>query len=154
MSEDFKNPIDKDKITETPNTLEYGHNVGSAVVKPEDQGKMKGRAVSAMEHQTDMQLDQIYQQMQLLADQAKKLNDRKLISTFIYQAEMRFEPLINHVYHLYQKEEGGFLLSLIAPDQWGRSKRSFEFIATVRLLADHTWEILDKNDEVNPEELF
>lgn len=154
MSEDFKNPIDKDKITETPNTLEYGHNVGSAVVKPEDQGKMKGRAVSAMEHQTDMQLDQIYQQMQLLADQAKKLNDRKLISTFIYQAEMRFEPLINHVYHLYQKEEGGFLLSLIAPDQWGRSKRSFEFIATVRLLADHTWEILDKNEEVNLEELF
>lgn len=154
MSEDFKNPIDKDKITETPSTLEYGHNVGSAVVKPEDQGKMKGRAVSAMEHQTDMQLDQIYQQMQLLADQAKKLNDRKLISTFIYQAEMRFEPLINHVYHLYQKEEGGFLLSLIAPDQWGRSKRSFEFIATVRLLADHTWEILDKNEEVNLENLF
>ena len=154
MSEDFKNPIDKDKITETPNTLEYGHNVGSAVVKPEDQGKMKGRAVSAMEHQTDMQLDQIYQQMQLLADQAKKLNDRKLISTFIYQAEMRFEPLINHVYHLYQKEEGGFLLSLIAPDQWGRSKRSFEFIATVRLLADHTWEILDKNEEVDLESLF
>lgn len=154
MSEDFKNPIDKDKITEKPNTLEYGHNVGSAVVKPEDQGKMKGRAVSAMEHQTDMQLDQIYQQMQLLADQAKKLNDRKLISTFIYQAEMRFEPLINHVYHLYQKEEGGFLLSLIAPDQWGRSKRSFEFIATVRLLADHTWEILDKNDEVDLENLF
>lgn len=154
MSEDFKNPIDKDKITETPNTLEYGHNVGSAVVKPEDQGKMKGRAVSAMEHQTDMQLDQIYQQMQLLADQAKKLNDRKLISTFIYQAEMRFEPLINHVYHLYQKEEGGFLLSLIAPDQWGRSKRSFEFIATVRLLADHTWEILDKNDEIELESLF
>lgn len=154
MSEDFKNPIDKDKITETPNTLEYGHNVGSAVVKPEDQGKMKGRAVSAMEHQTDMQLDQIYQQMQLLADQAKKLNDRKLISTFIYQAEMRFEPLINHVYHLYQKEEGGFLLSLIAPDQWGRSKRSFEFIATVRLLADHTWEILDKNEEVDLEDLF
>ncbi|MFZ9028083.1 MAG: DUF2452 domain-containing protein [Crocinitomicaceae bacterium] len=154
MSEDFKNPIDKDKITETPNTLEYGHNVGSAVVKPEDQGKMKGRAVSAMEHQTDMQLDQIYQQMQLLADQAKKLNDRKLISTFIYQAEMRFEPLINHVYHLYQKEEGGFLLSLIAPDQWGRSKRSFEFIATVRLLADHTWEVLDKNNDIDLESLF
>jgi hypothetical protein len=154
MSEEFKNPIDKDKITETPNSLEYGHHLGSAVVKPEDQGKMKGRAVSAMEHQTDMQLDQIYEQMQLLADQAKKLNDRKLISTFVYQAEMRFEPLINHVYHLYQKEEGGFLLSLIAPDQWGRSKRSFEFIATVRLLADHTWEILDKNEEVDLENLF
>lgn len=147
MNEEFENPIDKDKVTENPNTLEYGHHLGSAVVKPEDQGKMKGRAVSAMEHQTDMQLDQIYQQMKLLADQAKKLNDRKAISTFIYQAEMRFEPLINHVYHLYQKEDTSFLLSLIGPDQWGRSKKSFEFIATVRLLADHTWDILEKNED-------
>ncbi|TNE72399.1 MAG: DUF2452 domain-containing protein [Bacteroidetes bacterium] len=147
MSEEFQNPIDPDKITENPHSLEYGHNVGSAVVKPEDQGKIKGRALAAMEHQTDMQLDQIYQQMQLLADQAKKLNDRKQISNVIYTAEMRFEPLINHVYHLYEKENKGYILSLIAPDQWGRSKMQFTFIATVRLLADHTWDILDKNPD-------
>lgn len=145
MAEEFENPIDPDKITENPHSLEYGHNLGSAVVKPEDQGKLKGRALSAMEHQTDMQLDQIYQQMQLLADQAKKLNDRKQISNFIYGAEMRFEPLINHIYHLYEKEDKSFLLSLIGPNQWGRSKQSFEFVATVRLLADHTWDILDRN---------
>lgn len=147
--EQFENPIDKDKITETPHSLEYGHHSGSALVKPEDEGKLKGRALSAMEHQTDMQLDQIYQQMQLLADQAKKLQDRKSISEIIYGAEMRFEPLINHVYHLYEKEDRSYLLSLIAPDQWGRSKKSFEFIATVRLLADHTWDILEKNEDVD-----
>lgn len=146
---EFQNPIDKDKITETPNTLEYGHHTGSAVVKPEDQGKLKGRAVSAMEHQTDMQLAQIYEQMQLLAEQAKKLNDRKGISEIIYQAEMRFEPIINHIYHLYQKEDDSFLLSLIAPNQWGRSKKTFVFIATLRLLADHTWDIIEKNNEVD-----
>lgn len=146
MSEKFENPIDPDKITENPHNLEYAHNVGSALVKPEDQGKLKGRALSAMEHQTDMQLDQIYQQMQLLAEQAKKLNDRKKISNFIYGAEMRFEPLINHVYHLYEREDKSFLLSLIAPDQWGRSNHQFEFVATVRLLADHTWDILSKSE--------
>jgi len=123
MAEDFKNPIDPDKITETPSTLEYGHHTGSAVIKPEDQGKLKGRALSAMEHQTDMQMDQIRQQMQLLADQAKSLQDRKVISEIIYSAEMRFEPLINHIYHLYEEENRTFLLSLIAPDQWGRSKK-------------------------------
>ena len=149
MSEEFENPIDKDKTTENPNSLEYGHHLGSAIVKPEDEGKLKGRALSAMEHQTDMQLKQIYDQMQLLADQAKQLNDRKVISEIIYKAEMRFEPLINHVYHLYEKENKEHLLSLIAPDQWGRSKKSFEFIATVRLLADHTWDILEKNSEWN-----
>ena len=143
MNEEFENPIDPDKITENPNTLEYPHHAGSALVKPEDKGKIKGRALAAMEHQTDMQLDQIYEQMQLLAAQAKKLNLRKNVSELIYQAEMRFEPLINHIYHLYRKEDGNYLLSLIAPDQWGRSKRSFEFLATVRLLADHTWDVLE-----------
>jgi hypothetical protein len=148
-NDDFINPIDPDKITENPHTLEYAHHAGSALIKPEDQGKIKGRALSAMEHQTDMQLGQIYEQMQLLAEQAKKLNDRKSISEFIYMAEMRFEPLINHVYHLYTKENGDYLLSLIAPNQWGRSKNNFTFIATVRLLADHTWDILEKSPDVN-----
>lgn len=147
MSKKFENPIDPDKITETPSSLEYGHHLGSAIVKPEDQGKLKGRALSAMEHQTDMQMDQIRQQMQLLAEQAQKLNNRKIISEIIYQAEMRFEPLINHIYHLYEKENQTYLLSLIGPNQWGRSKKSFDFIATVRLLADHTWDIVEKNDD-------
>ena len=34
---------------------------------------IKSKAISAMEHQTDMQLDQIKQQMSLLAEQANKI---------------------------------------------------------------------------------
>ena len=145
-NKDFINPIDPDHITENPHNLPYPHMAGSALVKPEDEGKSKGRALNAMEHQTDMQLKQLYEQMNLLASQAKGLQDRKIISEKIYGAEMRFEPLINHIYHLYQKEDKTYLLSLIAPDQWGRSKKSFEFVATVQLLADHTWDVLEKSD--------
>ena len=144
---DFVNPIDPDKIAENPHLLPYAHQVGSAVIKPEDQGKLKGRALSAMSQQTDMQLGQIYEQMQLLASQAKKLQDRKEISAFIYQAEMRFEPLINHIYHLYQKENGVFSLSLVGPKQWGKSGANLEFVGTVKLLADHTWDILERNQK-------
>ena len=147
MNKEFINPIDPDKITENPHSLEYPHHAGSALVRPEDKGKIKGRALSAMEHQTDMQLNQIYEQMQLLAEQAKKLNDRKSISEFIYTAEMRFEPLINHVYQVYQKEDSSYLLSLIGPKEWGRSKNPITFVATVRLLADHTWDIIEKNPD-------
>ena len=143
---DIINPIDKDKITENPHNLPYAHNVGSQLVKPEDQGRVKGRALSAMEFQTDMQLEQIYEQMQLLANQAKKLEERKIISERIYQAEIRFEPIINHVYYFYRKEDV-YILSLISPEQWGKSKSNFEYIATVRLLADHTWDILAKNED-------
>ena len=101
---EFINPIDPDKITENPGLIAFPHSVGGAVIKPEDQGKIKGRSVSAMEFQTEMQLNQIYEQMQLLANQAKILNDRKAISHFIYSAEIRFEPFINHIYHLYKRE--------------------------------------------------
>lgn len=146
--EEFQNPIDPDKITENPHNLPYPHNTGSAVVKPEDQGRIKGNAMNAMEHQTDMQLDQIYQQMQLLAEQAKGLQNRKNVSEKIYDAEMRFEPLINHTYHLYQKPNKKYLLSLIEPNQWGRSGKDFTFVATVKLLADHTWDVLEKSDDV------
>lgn len=146
--ETFENPIDPDKITENPHTLEYGHHVGSAVIKAEDVGKQKGRALAAMEHQTDQQLSQIYEQMQLLAEQAKKINKRKEISESIYQANFRFEPIINHIYHLYEDENTDHVLSIIAPDQWGRSRRNkYTWVASVKLLADHTWEILDTTEE-------
>lgn len=146
--EDFVNPIDPDKISENPHSLEYGHHVGSAVVKPEDQGRIKGLSVSAMEQQTDQQLGQIYEQMQLLAEQAKKIQARKEISERIYLAEIRFTPIISHVYHLYRKDDGKFTLSLIAPEQWGRSGAKFDFVATVKLLPDHTWDILKRNEEI------
>ncbi len=142
---DFINPIDKDKVTENPHSIEYGHHSGSALIKPEDKGKLKSRALNSMEQQTDMQLGQIYEQMQLLAEQAKKLNERKKISEFIYTAEMRFEPFVNHTYHLYRKETGIFFLSLVGPRQWGKSGEQLEFICTVKLLADHTWEIIERN---------
>ena len=83
---EFQNPIDPDKITQNPHSLEYPHHAGSALIQPEDRGKIKGRALSAMEHQTDMQLSQIYEQMQLLAEQQKNYKtERKYPSSFTSQ---------------------------------------------------------------------
>ena len=140
--EEFINPIDKDKVAENPHLLPYAHTVGGAVIKPVDEGAVKGKAVRAMEQQTDMQMDQIKQQIELLAEQAKTIQRRKEVSEMIYDASMSFEPLIGHVYHLYQKEDESTILSLVSPEEWGRSKTFRRFVATVRLLADHTWDVL------------
>ncbi|MFT5168326.1 MAG: hypothetical protein ACI8P3_003568 [Saprospiraceae bacterium] len=137
----FVNPIDKDKIAENPHLLPYAHTVGGAVIKPIDKGRVKGLAVSAMYEQTEMQLDQIRQQVELLASQAQAIHDRVRISEDIYQADMRFKPLISHTYHLYKNANKKYVLSMVAPEQWGK-KKPYEFIATVRLLADHTWDVL------------
>ncbi|MCS7004567.1 MAG: DUF2452 domain-containing protein [Cytophagales bacterium] len=133
-----------EKTTDTPGILPYAHQVGSAVVKPEDLGKIKGKAVSAMHEQTKIQMQQLMEQMQLLKQQADTIKHRVSISEKIYRAHIPFEPLINHVYYLYQKEDGTEVLSMIAPNEWGRSKGFPVFIAKVKLLADHTWEILEE----------
>ncbi|UJP67113.1 DUF2452 domain-containing protein [Mongoliitalea daihaiensis] len=131
----------KEKTTEQPGLLPYAHQSGSAIIKPEDKGKITGRAVAAMHSQTDMQMSQIYQQMSLLAEQAKMIQKRVEVSERIYQSSMSFEPLINHRYFLYEKEDGTDFLSMVGPEEWGRAKK-FIFIAEIKLLADHTWEIL------------
>lgn len=139
----WQNPIDKDKITETPSTLPYAHTVGGAVIKPEDKGKIKGRAMAAMEQQTDRQLAQIKKQIDLLAEQAKAIQKRVEVSNMIYMAEMGFEPLVGHIYHVYEKENDQYVLSMLSPSDWGKSFPYKEHISAAQLLADHTWELLD-----------
>jgi Protein of unknown function (DUF2452) len=139
----FVNPIDKDKVAENPGLLPYAHTAGGAVIRPEDLGRVRGNAMTAMYDQTDRQMEQLRQQMETLARQAKSLRSRMEVSELIYQAEVPFAPIIHHHYHLYQrKSDGQHLLSMVAPTEWGR-RQPYEHLATVRLLGDHTWEVLD-----------
>lgn len=143
----FVNPIDPDKVAENPGLLPYAHTVGGVVIRPLDEGKIKGRALKAMDEQTDMQMSQIRRQIELLAQQAQEIQKRKEVSLMIYEATVGFEPLISHVYHLYQKANDELLLSMVAPQDWGRKIPFKRFVATVKLLADHTWDILVENTE-------
>lgn len=134
---------DKDKMADNPGLMAYPHHIGSIVVRPEDVGKMKSRALSAMEEQTHRQLQQIQKQAELLAEQASAIRKRVEISYKIYQAKMPFEPFIGGTYHLYE-QEGEYKLMMIGPHQWGKSKKhTLNFINSVTLLSDHTWEIID-----------
>lgn len=144
--EEFVNPIDKDKVALEPHLLPYSHSVGGVVIKPVDRGRIKGRAVTSMYQQTDIQLGQLRKQIELLAKQADDIRKRVLISEKIYEAEISFQPLVGFVYHLYAKNNGAYVLSMISPDEWG-SNPPYEFQATVKLFADHTWEILTTGED-------
>jgi hypothetical protein len=145
--EKFVNPIDADKIATNPGLLPYAHTVGGAIIVPTEKGIMKSKALAAMEQQTEMQLDQIKEQINLLAKQAKEIQSRTQISLEIYNADMGFEPLVNHTYFLYERSKTGEkVLSMIAPEQWGRSAK-LTFMAEVLLLADRTWKVIRENTE-------
>jgi hypothetical protein len=139
----FVNPIDKDKVAETPGLLPYAHTAGGAVIRPEDKGRIRGNAMVAMYDQTDRQLEQLRQQMETLMAQAKSLGDRVSMSEIIYQADIPFKPVIHHIYHLYQrKKDGKHILSMVSSSEWGKNP-PYDHLATVRLLGDHTWEVLE-----------
>lgn len=132
----------KEKTTDIPGLLEYAHSVGGFSVVPTKEGQIKSQALQAMGEQTQMQLDQIFEQMQLLAKQAKDLKERADVSAQIYDAQMSFKPVIGKVYYLYLKKDGKNVLSLVSPEEWGSSHPYKEFVSAVKLLADHTWQVI------------
>ncbi len=137
---------EKEKITDLPGLIEYAHHAGSAIIKPEDKGRIRGNAVAAMHDQTDRQFRQLYEQMETLITQAKYLKKRVEVSERIYQASVSFKPVIGKIYYLYTKSDGTDILSMVSPEEWGKSFPYELFDAEVRLMSDHTWEIV-KTDQ-------
>lgn len=140
-----KNPIDKDKIAENPHLLPYAHTLGGAIIRPIDKGKTKGLAMSAMYQQTETSLHQIKEQIETLVNQAQIIHNRIQLSEKIYEADCGFKPNIGHTYHLYQKADNSYSLSMIGPEEWGKNK-PFVFLASAELLADHTWRIITEGE--------
>lgn len=147
LGKESKIPIDPDKVAENPGLLPYASNVGAVSIRPEDKGKIVGRAMSSMADQTNRQMDQLKGQIETLAGQAKQLQNRVEISQQIYDADINFEPVPGKVYFLYQKKDESMLLSMIAPNEWGRKKPFESFVASVQLLSDHTWEVIEYSDD-------
>ena len=155
MKEDDKKPqpinvdnIDLDhmktKTADMPGLLEYAHSVGGFSIVPSKEGVIKGQALKVMEQQTQMQMDQIFDQMKLLAAQAKHLQDRAEISMQIYESNMGFKPIVGQIYFLYEKENSKNVLSPVSPEEWGKIPFK-SFVAKVRLLADHTWDVIKED---------
>jgi hypothetical protein len=142
---DIKN-VDREKLrlnsVDLPGLVEFATSASSALINPEDEGKIKSRALRAMHQQTANQMDQLMEQMKPLIEQAAKLKKRVEISEKIYTAEMSFEPMIGQTYYLYQKKDENYLLSIISPQEWGDSLPYKEFEAMVVLNADHTWDVV------------
>ncbi len=120
--------------------LPYSASVSGVAIRPTQDGVIRHKVLTAMEEQTNMQLDQIRKQVELLALQAQEIQSRKELSMIVYSAKLNFQPIIGQVYHLYEKEDGDYMISMVSPNEWGRSGKSYKkHLAKMQLLADHTW---------------
>ena len=102
--------------------------------------------MTAMYEQTANQLHQIKDQVEKLMAQAQDIHDRIDVSEKVYLADCSFKPVMGQIYQLYEKSDGSWILSMVTPAEWGANPPYF-FLATARLLHDHTWEILEVNKD-------
>ncbi|MET0465102.1 MAG: DUF2452 domain-containing protein [Chitinophagaceae bacterium] len=139
FKEDGSNYTNTEIYHKQLSVLPYAASVAGAVIRANEEGVIKHKALTAMEEQTNMQLQQIRQQIELLALQAQEIQKRKELSMMIYEAKLSFKPNIGQTYYVYERKDGSHLLSLVSPKEWGTSGPFQRFVAAVKLLADHTW---------------
>jgi len=82
-----------------------------------------------------------------LIRQAQQIHDRITISEMIYKAEIGVKPVVGETYYLYRKDDGVYIMSLVSPEEFG-DKTTYTFISENILLADHTWEVLRKVEDI------
>jgi hypothetical protein len=121
--------------------MPYPVSTLSPPIVPTDLTSFKTRGISEVERELQQKLTEIREQYLRAIDH---FNWNKLV----YEAEIRFEPIVGGTYHLYEMR-GHRALSMIAPDQW-----SHKHLATVRLNVDRQWLIVETGKGVDSRHLF
>lgn len=96
----------------------------------------------------EQELKRIQENMAVLRQQAEAVFQRLEIADWVRQAQYSFQPVPGKVYYLYHSTCGmnpGLKLIQLGPDQWSNltAPDSLTYKASVRMLADRTWEITD-----------
>jgi hypothetical protein len=116
-------------------------NVASPPINPLDKKLIKANAYETMHHQANQQIEILKRQADLIMQQVKEIEERVMVSKQIYESNISFEPVIGNIYYLYKKSEK-LMLSMVAPNEWGKKLPYDEYLNKVCLLADKTWQVL------------
>jgi len=121
--------------------MPYPVSTLSPPIVPADLTSFKSRGISEVERDLQQKLAEIREQYLRAIDH---FNWNKLV----YEAEIRFEPIVGGIYHLYEMS-GRRVLSMISPDQWPH-----RHLATVRLNVDRQWLVVSIGGNVDSRDLF
>jgi hypothetical protein len=143
MNDEHTSSDDIPELEEKPSRafMPYPVSTLSPPIVPNDLTSFKTRGISEVERDLQQKLTEIREQYLKTIDH---FNWNKLV----YEAEIRFEPIVGGVYHLYEMRQGR-ALSMIAPDQWPH-----KHLATVRLNVDRQWLIVETGKGIDSRALF
>ena len=120
-----------DNVAPNPHSLPYASNIGAPVIRADH--SLGGWKIGAV-HSANQHYEERFNK---LKEEFEKLSEDVKWNEIIFNAEMRMKPVIGNIYHLYQKDNGKYFMSLFAPHEcsWGeKHKGSF------RLNYDNRWE--------------
>jgi hypothetical protein len=118
---------DDDKQKYVSSVLPYATNVSGPIIKLDDVSGFKERGINKVQKTFTKKYEE-------LVDEYNNLVDEVNLNELIYNSNYTFEPIIGEIYHLYQRNNGEYFLSLILPSEWNR-----KHIITVTLNSEHKW---------------
>ena len=89
----------------------------------------------------EQEYNRIIELVSVLEKQAQQIKRRLEITDAVHAAEYQFQTYHGQVYWLvFEREKQKTILSKNGPDNWSSgSPESYEYIAAVKWLGDHTW---------------
>ncbi|MCU0751246.1 MAG: DUF2452 domain-containing protein [Akkermansiaceae bacterium] len=143
MNDEYNPSDDIPELEQKPSRafMPYPVSTLSPPIIPNDLTSFKTRGISEVERELQQKLTEIREQYLKTIDH---FNWNKLV----YEAEIRFEPIVGGTYHLYEMRNGK-ALSMIGPDQWPH-----KHLATVRLNVDRQWLIVETGKGIDSRALF
>jgi hypothetical protein len=116
--------------------LPYASNLSAPVIKPDHSlGGWKIGAVHSANKHYEERFNKLKKEFEELAEDFKW-------NEVIFNAEMKMKPVIGNIYHLYQKDNKKYFMSLFAPNEctWGDQHEG-----SFRLNYDNRWEIINNS---------
>jgi len=106
------------------NIKPYPTSVGSQAFEPIKVDK--STSVSA-NHYFNSRLEE-------LREEYKKLIQEYNWTKLVYESSYAFQPIVGHIYHMYEKKDKSLWLSLIGPDEWNQP-----YVGSFQLQTDGKW---------------
>jgi len=103
-----------------------------------DLAKEIARADDMLSIHADGKLGVLADQIRNLQQEALSILKKTRESQVLHRAECGYQKKAGKVYHLYKKESGALVLSLLSPEDWGR-RMPYSFEGSFRLENDMSW---------------
>lgn len=103
-----------------------------------DLAKEIARADDMVSAQANGKLKLLANQIRKLQEEAQNILHEAKRNQELHRAECGFQKKVGQIYHLYRRQDGRLLFSILSPQEWGE-RLPFDFIGSYRLETDMGW---------------